>query len=55
MKEFALQIKRMNPKRVQRAVRKEMEKLKETSKPSTLAQEYMREEVEKKKKNKAAK
>ncbi len=52
MKEFELQIKRMNPKRLQREVRKEMEKLKETSKPSTLAQDYMREEIEKKKKAK---
>ena len=42
----------MNPKRVQREVRREMEKMRETSKPSTLAQDYMREEIEKKKKEK---
>ena len=48
-KEITLEIKRMNPKRVQREVRREMEKLKETSKPSTFAQDYMREELEKKK------
>lgn len=48
-KEFTLEIKRMNPKRVQREVRREMEKIKETTKPSTLAQDYMREEQEKKK------
>lgn len=48
-KEFALEIKRMNPKRVQREVRREMERMKETAKPSTFAQDYMREELEKKK------
>jgi Protein of unknown function (DUF2992) len=48
-KEFTLEIKRMNPKRVQKEVRLEMERMKETSKPSTLAQDYMREELEKKK------
>ena len=48
-KEITIQIQRMNPKRVQREVRREMEKMKETSKPSTLAQDYMREEIEKKK------
>jgi hypothetical protein len=48
-KEFTLEIKRMNPKRVQREVRKEMERIKETTKPSTFAQDYMREELEKKK------
>lgn len=48
-KEFQLQIQRMNPKRVQREVRREMEKIKETTRPSTLAQDYMREELEKKK------
>lgn len=50
--EVHVQIQRMNPKRVQREVRKEMAKMKETSKPSTLAQDYMREELEKKKKEK---
>lgn len=39
----------MNPKRVQREVRREMKKMKETTKPSTLAQDYIREEIEKKK------
>ncbi len=51
-KEVTLQIQRMNPKRVQREVRREMERLKETTKPSTLAQDYMREELEKQKKEK---
>lgn len=40
----------MNPKRVQREVRREMERMRETTKPSTLAQDYMREEIEKIKK-----
>lgn len=52
LREFDLQIQRMNPKRVQREVRREMNKLKETTKPSTFAQDYMREELEKKKKEK---
>lgn len=52
LKEVNVQIQRMNPKRVQREVRREMEKMKETSKPSTIAQDYMREEIEKKKKEK---
>lgn len=51
-KEVSIQIQRMNPKRVQREIRHEMKKMKETSKPSTLAQDYMREEIEKKKKEK---
>jgi hypothetical protein len=49
-----VQIKRMNPKRVQREVRREMEKIKETTRPSTKAEDYMREELEKKKKEKKA-
>jgi hypothetical protein len=49
-KNVRIQIKRMNPKRVQREVRREMEKMKKTTKPSTFAQDYMREEIEKKKK-----
>lgn len=49
-KEIQVQIQRMNPKRMQRQVRREMEKFKETSSPSTLAQDYMREELEKQKK-----
>ena len=32
-KEITIQIQRMNPKRVQREVRREMEKMKETSRP----------------------
>ncbi|MBS0619963.1 MAG: YjdF family protein [Verrucomicrobia bacterium] len=48
-KAFTLEIKRMNPKRVQREVRREMDRIKETTKPSTFAQDYMREELEKKK------
>lgn len=51
-KDVIIQIKRMNPKRAQREVRREMEKVKETTRPSTLAQEYMREEMEKNKKEK---
>ena len=42
----------MNPKRVQREVRCEMAKIEETTQPSTLAQETMREEIEKNKKEK---
>lgn len=48
-KAFELKIKRTNPKRVQRMVRKEMEEIKKTQRPSTLAQDYMREELEKNK------
>jgi hypothetical protein len=53
-KEIIIQIQRMNPKRVQREVRREMARIKETTRPSTLAQDYMREEIEKKKKEKKA-
>lgn len=49
-KEIQVKIERMNPKRVQREIRREMEKLKESAIPSTMAQDYMREELEKKKK-----
>jgi len=52
LKEVGIQIQRMNPKRVQREIRREMERMKETAKPSTVAQDYMREEIEKKKKEK---
>lgn len=52
LKDVSIQIQRMNPKRAQREVRREMEKMKETTKPSTLSQDYMREEIEKKKKEK---
>ncbi len=45
-----VQIQRKNPKRVQKEVRREMQKIKDTTRPSTLAQDYMREELEKKKK-----
>lgn len=51
-KNITVEIQRMNPKRVQREIRREMKLFKETSKPSTLAQDYMREELEKKKKEK---
>lgn len=54
LKAVSIQIRRMNPKRVQREVRREMEKLKETARPSTLAQDYMREEIERKKKEKTS-
>lgn len=54
-KEITIQIQRMNPKRVQREVRREMARMKETLQPSTLAQDYMREEIEKKKKEKEKK
>ena len=47
---FELEVKRMNPKRMQRQIKREMEKLKETSRPSTLAQDTMREELEQNKK-----
>lgn len=49
-REITIEIQRMNPKRVQREVRREMARIKDTTKPSTLAQDYMREELEKKKK-----
>ncbi len=52
LKDVQIQVKRMNPKRVQREVRREMEQIKATSRPSTLAQDYIREELEKKKKEK---
>lgn len=48
-REFTLQIKRMNPKRVQREVRREMERIKETMRPSTFAQDTLKEELEKNK------
>ncbi len=48
-KEFTLEIRRMNPKRVQREVKREMERAKESSRPSTFAQDYLREELEKNK------
>jgi hypothetical protein len=53
-KEITVQIQRMNPKRLQREVRRDMERMKDTAKPSTFAQDYMREEMEKKKKEKKA-
>lgn len=52
LKNVEVQIRRMNPKRVQREVRREMERMKETTGPATFAQDYMREELEKKKKEK---
>ncbi|MCH9616817.1 MAG: hypothetical protein SP4CHLAM5_00900 [Chlamydiia bacterium] len=39
----------MNPKRLKREVKREMQKIKDTSKPSTHAQDYMREELVQKK------
>lgn len=51
-KAVTIEIQRMNPKRLQREVRREMERVKETSAPSTFAQDYMREELEKNKKEK---
>jgi len=50
--EISVQIKRMNPKRLKRQVKKEMERIKETMRPSTLAQDAMREDLETKKKEK---
>lgn len=44
--------KKTNPKRAQREARKEMEKLKNSSRPCTFAQSYMKEELEKYKKEK---
>ena len=52
---LTLEVKRMNPKRLQKKVRQEMEKFKKSAKPSTLAQDYMREELEQYKKEKQAK
>ena len=49
-KNVNIEIKRMNPQRVQREVRREMERMKQTCKPSSFAQDYMREEIEKNKK-----
>tara|TARA_B100000745_G_scaffold177576_1_gene116313 strand:- start:27 stop:464 length:438 start_codon:yes stop_codon:yes gene_type:complete len=43
---FELKVKRLNPKRLQREVRKEMEKFKSRSKPESYAQEYLRKELE---------
>ncbi len=39
----------MNPKRIQKEVSREMQRLKETTRTSTFAQDYMKEELEKKK------
>ncbi|GAB4238215.1 MAG: hypothetical protein Tsb0021_17990 [Chlamydiales bacterium] len=39
-KNITIQIQRKNPKRVQREVRREMERIKSTTRPSTLAQDY---------------
>ena len=47
---FELEIRRMNPKRKQREVKREMEKFKSATRPSTFAQNYMREELERHKK-----
>lgn len=50
LRQVSIEIKRQNPKRVQREVRREMDKMKAMSRPSTLAQDYMRQEIEKNKK-----
>ena len=39
----------MNPKRVQREVRREMERIAKTTRPSTFAQDYLKEELDSKK------
>jgi hypothetical protein len=52
LQEVNIHIHRSNPKRVQKEVRREMQRMKETTKPSTVAQDYMREEIEKQKKAK---
>ncbi|CCB89511.1 YjdF family protein [Simkania negevensis] len=44
--EFELKIKRVNYKRQQREVRREMEQIKKTMQPSTHAQDAMRELIE---------
>lgn len=49
---FELKIKRLNPKRLKRMVHREMEKLKATARPATIAQDFMRLETEKNKKEK---
>lgn len=51
-KEVDVQIRRMNPKRMQREVRREITRMKETTRLSTIAQDYMREEIEKNKREK---
>lgn len=51
-KDIQVEITRVNPKRAQREAKKEMERLKQSSKPSTLAQDALREELEKHKKEK---
>lgn len=51
-KEIKVEIHRKNPKRLQREVKREMEKIKQTTRPSSFAQDYMREELEKNKKEK---
>lgn len=52
VQEINIQIQRMNPKRAQREVRREMVRMKEMTQPSTQAQDYIREELEKNKKDK---
>lgn len=46
-KNFELKIKRKNPKRIQREVRREMEKIKETTRPSTYSLDYIKEQQQK--------
>lgn len=49
-REFKLVVKRMNPKRLQRMVKREMEKAKAGLPAATRAQEVLRQELEKNKK-----
>ncbi len=51
-KPYKLDIKRKNPKRVLREIKKEMERLKKTELPSTYAQDYLKEQQEAFKKEK---
>lgn len=51
-KKCEIEEKKVNPKRAQREAKREMERLKESSRPSSFAQNYMREELEKNKKEK---
>lgn len=53
-KPYSLEIKRKNPKRVLREIKKEMQRLKETERPSSYAQDYMKEQQEQFKKEKQA-
>lgn len=41
-KDLTVEIQRMNPKRAQREARREMQRMKETAKPCSFAEDYMR-------------